>query len=98
MATRGKKFVLKKKNYNTFKNSIINENTKDIIVPKRKKDCDIPTRALFDYFVQVEHIAIEILRNTYMFNNNSTYINFMKCEEHKNIICKYLLIKVLCSV
>lgn len=62
-----------------------------------------PTRALFDFFVQVENIITEILKTQSTRSNILTYIKlivyvninttFLKCITHQEHIKKYLIDK-----
>lgn len=62
-----------------------------------------PTRALFDFFAQVENISIEILKGHANEKNLSNYIKliininlnvtFLTCAQHKDILGKYLINK-----
>ncbi|CAK1593758.1 unnamed protein product, partial [Parnassius mnemosyne] len=69
---------------------------------ENKKWLCYPTRALFDFFAQVEHISIEILKDRAK-NYISKYIklimtvnlnfNFLTCLLHKNDLTDYLINK-----
>lgn len=107
MATKTKKYVFK--NCNTCENCVISKNTETFHTYIFKKEyCGknwlcYPTRALFDYFAQVEHITLEILKTDAHIEKIVQYIcliitvhvnlNFITCEEHKNTLSKYLLNK-----
>lgn len=62
-----------------------------------------PTRQLFNFFVQVEHITNHILKDSANKENIGEYIkmissihlnfNFISCAEHKESLKKYLLSK-----
>lgn len=107
MATKAKKNVFKK--CNTCKNNCISENIEDFHTYITKKEyCGkkwlcYPSRALFDYFAQVEHITLEVLKTDAHIKHILQYINlivtihtdfnFLTCEEHKNTLNKYLLNK-----
>ncbi|XP_045496719.1 uncharacterized protein LOC123695064 [Colias croceus] len=63
-----------------------------------------PTRALFDFFAQVEHICIEILKENANKKNLLNYIKlivsvnictntFLTCTRHKEALCEYIINK-----
>lgn len=97
IATKAKKFVLKK--CKTCRNNLISLNTENFhnFITKKeycgKRWLCYPTRALFDFFAQVENIKMDILNKYGHMEKIAKYIilivtvhidlNFMQCKDHK---------------
>lgn len=102
MAIKAKKNVFK--NCESCKSYLISESNEDFHNFIKNKEYGgkrwlcYPTRALFDYFAQVEHLTMEVLKNYVHKKKICEYIsliasvhiaqNFIKCETHKNILKK----------
>lgn len=107
IATKAKKYVFKK--CKTCRNNLITSNNEDFhkfIIKKEycgKRWLCYPTRALFDFFAQVEHITSDILNQYGHIEKIAKYIelivtvnldlNFIKCKKHNKQLNNYLLHK-----